>query len=163
MIDQTTGVKGDDSVKGASAGATTFGVASAIADGNNAVAFACRAGGRMIDSTAGVKGDVSAKRASAGATTFVVASTTADGDNAAAFACRAGGRMIGLTADVEGGFSDTRDDERLPFWPVQEVRGLFELVMAIGNRGLPTHLKWQACGSGYHSLQINWIFFCSRI
>ena len=35
MIDQTTGVKGDVSVKEASAGATTVVVASGIADGTN--------------------------------------------------------------------------------------------------------------------------------
>ena len=58
----------------------------------------------------------------------------------------------------------TRDDERLPFWPVPEVRGLFELVMAIGNRGLPTYWEWKACGSGYYSRGINWLlFFCSTI
>ena len=49
MIGSTAGVEGDVFTEGASAGATTFVVASTTADGDNAAAFACRAGGRMID------------------------------------------------------------------------------------------------------------------
>ena len=89
--------------------------------------------GRMIGSTAGVKEDVSAEGSSAGATTIGnVTSGDAGGPDDAAFASCA--------ASVEADFCKaTRDDERLPFWTVPEVRGLFELAMAIGNRGLPTY------------------------
>ena len=116
MIDGTTGAKGDDSVKGASAGATIFGVASAIADGDTAAAFACRAGGRMIGSTTGVKWDVFTKGASAvGNTVGNVASGNTGDANDAAFASRAAG--------VETDFRKaTRDDERLPILARSEER-----------------------------------------
>ena len=97
------------------------------------------------------------KRASAVGNTVLIASGDADGANDTAFDSRA--------ADMETDFRNaTRDDKRLPFWPVPEVRGLFELVMAIGNRGLPTYWEWQACVSGYYNGGINWLlFFCSTI
>ena len=95
---------------------------------------------------------------SLGATTIGnVTSGDAGGPDDATFASYA--------ASVEADFRKaTRDDKRLPFWPVPEVRGLFELVMAIGNRGLPTYWECQTCGSGYYSRGINWLlFFCSTI
>ena len=86
---------------------------------------------------------VSTEGASAGATTIGnVAAGDDSGANDAAFASRA--------ASVEADFRKaTRDEERLPFWPIPEVGGLFELFMAIGNRGLPTNLESKTCGSGY--------------
>ena len=136
-------------------------VASGNAGGTNDAAFASRAAvveadfrkatsddehlpfGKMIGSTAGVKGDVSTEGAYAGATTIGnVTSGDAGGASDAAFASRA--------ASVEADFCKaTRDDQRLPFWPIPEVGGLFELFMAIGNRGLPTNLESKTCGSGY--------------
>ena len=120
MIGLTADVKGDVS-EGASAGATTVVVASTTADGNNAVAFACHAGGKMIGLTADVEGDVS-EGASAGATT--VGNVSFGVANDAAFASRAA--VVDVEADYRKAISD---DERLPFWPVPvpEVRGLFEL------------------------------------
>ena len=90
----------------------------------------------MIDSTAGVKEDVSTEGASAGATTVGnVTSGDASGANDAALAS--------CTASVEADFRKaTRDDERLPFWPIPEVGGLFELFMAIVNRAEGYQLIW---------------------
>ena len=123
MIDRTTGIKGNISVKGASVGATTVGVASGIADGDNADAFAYRAasvgivgGGRMIDSTAGIEVDVFVKGASVvGNTVVIVASGDARGANHdAAFVSGA----VGVETDF---CNATRDDERLPFCPFHRL------------------------------------------